>query len=102
MFQLVCFGWLIFRAESFEQLSGLLMTFFGPWQVSELSLRWLWSASVLITPLFLVQLLQGVRADTNATLKLSVVPRVALYTTTAVMLLTLGSFGAQPFIYFQF
>ncbi len=58
--------------------------------------------AVLVLPLLAVQVLQERWGNLNLIPNLSLMPRVAVYTTMAICITALGSFGAQDFIYFQF
>ncbi len=102
MFHLVCVGWLIFRAQSMEQLISLAGSFLHGVEPTVRAAKWGWSIVLLCFPLWLVQLLQGQTADTHAVLKLSLPVRALVYAGLAAMILCLGSFGSREFIYFQF
>lgn len=101
-FHLICLGWLVFRAQSVDQI----LTMFGAlWQwpvISEQAVRWGWQVLLLCSPLMLMQVLQGLSGDTNVVLRLSGPVRALAYATIIVMLLGLGAVGGREFIYFQF
>lgn len=107
-FHLTCLGWLIFRAESFQHLGHLLATLLTPWAWWILrganaihAGEWgLLLACVL--PLLLVQLLQHVKDDLNALLKLPAPVRGLAYLSLFYALVWYGVNDARPFIYFQF
>jgi hypothetical protein len=63
---------------------------------------WLFQMVFLSTPLVLVQVLQEKRRDSLAPIRLSLVPRSALYALVIIMIVTLGNTGSRAFIYFQF
>jgi D-alanyl-lipoteichoic acid acyltransferase DltB (MBOAT superfamily) len=102
MFHLTCFSWLIFRAESFTQLTHLLQCLTTGWAISGSVLQMAWLIGVLCAPLLLVHLLEEASDDQEIIRHLSLFPRTVAYTMAAGGLLMLGSFGGREFIYFQF
>lgn len=102
MFHLVCLGWLFFRAESMGQAGDMLAGMFTnfAWNVDATNL--LAGLAIFCLPLWLVQWLQVKTGNLAAPTELSLVPRVALYATMALMFLALGNTGGGAFIYFQF
>jgi len=101
-FHLVCLGWLIFRSESMEQLSGMLMLFAEPVEFTRQSMMWFWQLCILCLPLWVMQVLQESSGNTNILLRLSFFPRAVAYSVLGLMLLGLGNYGSKSFIYFQF
>jgi alginate O-acetyltransferase complex protein AlgI len=102
MFHITCFGWLLFRADSIDQVLVFCRAIFS---VPVFTLRvwqWSWVLGLVCAPLFFVEALQGYFADTNVTLKLSLPLRTAVCSMVVLMLLAIGSFGGRAFIYFQF
>jgi D-alanyl-lipoteichoic acid acyltransferase DltB (MBOAT superfamily) len=97
-FHLVCFGWLMFRAESIEQLSAIL-TAFTRAPVVDVG-RALRLATAL--PVFVLELAIYVRNDQLAFLRFPWVVRVAVYVGIYWALLTVGRCEGDDFIYFQF
>lgn len=79
-------------------LTNMVMNF--TWDVRAANM--LLALVIFCLPLWLVQGLQVKTGDLEAPLRLSVVPRVALYATMILMFLTLGNTGGGAFIYFQF
>ena len=63
---------------------------------------WLVAFLVLCLPIWLVEHLQERTQDLDAPLKLSILPRTALFATCLLMMLCLGNTGGHAFIYFQF
>jgi D-alanyl-lipoteichoic acid acyltransferase DltB (MBOAT superfamily) len=102
MFQLACVGWLLFRAESMEQvwamLSGLSRTGDVGWP--DLS-PWL-ALVILCAPLGFVEYVQERGGDPLAPMRLSLVPRTALLAVIMGGLWALGNTNSLAFIYFQF
>ena len=102
MFHFVCLGWLMFRAQSFEQFSHMTVQLVSDPTFSAQGVQWAWTLVLFCFPLVMIMALQGVTGDINAPLKLSFPARYVLYTVLLTMMITLGSFGAREFIYFQF
>jgi len=98
----VCFGWLLFRAESLNDALGMLGALASQPGWFPDAGPWLFQLAVLGLPLFLVQLLQERTGDLLAPLRLSLVPRTLLYTLMGTMLLLFANTGSRAFIYFQF
>ena len=101
MFQLTCYGWLIFRAQSLEQIVQLSSSLFRlPWNV-DLALAA--AIATTVAPLVVIQLIQHFAEK----LEFLSFPRVSLELRCAVyaVLVYFSLFrGGQPeaFIYFQF
>ncbi|MBI3866659.1 MAG: MBOAT family protein [Planctomycetia bacterium] len=102
MFHLTCVSWLLFRANSFEQLSRLTGALCSPWYGSEMTAHYLWKLLLLCVPLLCVHLAEELAGDLNLVRRLSLLPRALVYATTIIAILTIGSFGGREFIYFQF
>jgi|APTNR8051073442_1049403.scaffolds.fasta_scaffold00058_66 alginate O-acetyltransferase complex protein AlgI len=102
MFQFVCLGWLLFRAQSMAQVwtmlaglgdwSGLVLADLSPWLM----------LVVLCAPLWFVEYFQERAGSPLAPMKLSLLPRCLLLAVIFLMLWTLGNTGSLSFIYFQF
>lgn len=101
-FQLTCLGWLLFRAESLGQVGNLLVRIFTDFAWNAQATDMLAALILFCLPLWLVQLLQTKTGDLLAPVRLSAVPRAALYATLILMALALGNTGGGAFIYFQF
>ena len=100
MFQLTCYGWLLFRATSFEQIAAMTSALFRPWHVQAAELVPLW---VFAAPLVAIELGVVFRSRLPAVLplRLPLELRVAAYSALAY----LAIFAAAPpqsFIYFRF
>lgn len=101
MFQLTCYGWLLFRAESFAQIrsfTGSLLREFGvvPWD-AVIQVCW------LVAPLLIVQLIQAAsgRRQFLDWPWARVEYRTACYACMLYLTLFHGA-QSQSFIYFQF
>jgi alginate O-acetyltransferase complex protein AlgI len=100
-FQLVCFGWLLFRSESLGQLASHLALLAGPLELG-FAASWLLPFAVLTAPLALVQIAQARSGDLEVPLRWSLPLRAVTYTALFFIFVTLGEDGGQPFVYFQF
>ncbi|MFO0910740.1 MAG: MBOAT family protein [Isosphaeraceae bacterium] len=99
-FQLVCLGWLIFRAESVAQVAGMLRAIVErpaiPAAVNLVPI------TLLILPLLIVQLAQYLTRDLDIVLKTPWYVRSAFYTACFYAFVIAGQFDGGQFIYFQF
>ena len=102
MFHAVCLSWLFFRAQSMTQVGNMLQGACTNLTLGPNTVNWAIGTFILCLPLWMVQFLQVRTGDLDAPLKLSLVPRTALYAVVLAMLLSFGNTGGQPFIYFQF
>lgn len=102
MFHAVCFGWLLFRAESLGDVGGMLAALVRNPGWSADCTAWLFQIVFLSLPLWFVQVLQERTGDSLAQLRLSLVPRTLLYAATAGLLILFANTGSRAFIYFQF
>lgn len=103
-FNLICLGWLIFRAQSMAQflqmLKGLVLNFNF---VSGRGIENYFLVIIFITWLLLiVQIEQYRKNDLMAMFKRSTLLRTAFYIICYILLKTYGVWGAKEFIYFQF
>ena len=103
MFLVTCYGWLIFRAASVDQVvhfTRLLFTDLVPSAstVSSLLVPMLW----VVIPLLTVHVYQAVKGSESAPMQLRPVFRYALYGAIVYIVLLFGDFGGSQFIYFQF
>jgi len=101
MFQFTCYGWMLFRAESFHQIRIMTQALTHPLSGYDphLALRVLAFAS----PLLLVQIFQYVRGKLNF-LDMNWLPaegRAVIYAVSAYFICFLGG-QPKAFIYFQF
>ena len=99
---LVCYGWLLFRARSFERIRAMTWALVADWRISaevEPEVRTLVG---LALPLVLLHAYEWWKDDLLAVPKLPLVPRYAVYGALFYLILLFGSFGGAQFIYFQF
>ena len=101
MFHLTCFGWLLFRAVSTEQIIsmlGALVTLSAPGPTMSGLPALAWGAGLLVA----VQLWQLYKADLLALFRLPLVARGSAYIVLLYSCYFLARGTAQQFIYFQF
>jgi D-alanyl-lipoteichoic acid acyltransferase DltB (MBOAT superfamily) len=101
MFHLTCYGWLLFRAQSFAQIRDMTISLFQPFEAVDpsLALRIL----LISTPLILVQLVQYLSNKLHF-LEFPWIPaeaKVICYSVFTYFVLFRGG-EQQAFIYFQF
>lgn len=101
-FNLMCIGWLLFRAKSMTvfwyMAKSLLFNFHfdtGDFAVA-------WKMAGLLSVLLFVEVLQYLKSDLLIVLKLNPVIRAAFYLVCFYLLLFNGDNGGKAFIYFQF
>jgi alginate O-acetyltransferase complex protein AlgI len=101
MFLLTCYGWLLFRATSLDQVLAMTASLAHPLQGID------WDAmarvTLIILPLLLVQVIQA-RSGELFFMKLPSIPVAVRVIAYAVMLYLTLFLGGQPqsFVYFQF
>ena len=103
MFHLTCYGWLIFRARSLDQIGSMTWRMFAdlnPLAVSRETL--LVPLLLYVTPLVLVHAIEAYADDLLIVPKLPVVVRYSVYAATFYLTILFGNFGGAEFIYFQF
>jgi D-alanyl-lipoteichoic acid acyltransferase DltB (MBOAT superfamily) len=103
MFQVWCFGLLIFRSSSlahFAQLFRTVVTDFAPTASTwgSLTLPFL----QIVAPFLVVHVFQARRGSEMAPMQLPLVVRYGLYGALFWLVLLFGSFQGAQFIYFQF
>jgi D-alanyl-lipoteichoic acid acyltransferase DltB (MBOAT superfamily) len=98
-FQLVCAGWLIFRAKSAGQIVDMAAAM---WRGISLSGSGVRTLAFFATPLLIVQLVQYLRNDLDIVLRWPAVVRGATYACIFYGLVLFGEGFDKPFIYFQF
>jgi D-alanyl-lipoteichoic acid acyltransferase DltB (MBOAT superfamily) len=103
MFHATCYGWLIFRAESVQQIGSftrLVLTDFLPSGNTVPSL--LAPCAAIVLPLLVVHVFQARHGSESAVLGLRWPVRYALYVAVFYLVLVFGDFQGAQFIYFQF
>jgi D-alanyl-lipoteichoic acid acyltransferase DltB (MBOAT superfamily) len=99
-FHMVCFGWLLFRAESMAQVAGMVRAMV---QRPAIPASAFLLPVVLVTlPLLVIQLIQYLSKDLDIILKTPWYVRSVFYTALFYAFILAGEFGGSQFIYFQF
>ncbi len=105
LFQFVCLGWLLFRAESVSQVIDMLTLLATDWSITPLSQTILGMLIVYAGPLLLFDAwleLQPHETEEQALLARHWTWRAAAYSTAMLLLTFLPAPVASEFIYFQF
>jgi D-alanyl-lipoteichoic acid acyltransferase DltB (MBOAT superfamily) len=103
MFHLTCYGWLIFRARSPQQLWGLTDSLFTAFAPASVNVPGILVPLVLYTtPLLLVHAIEAYYDDLLVVPRLSPGVRYSVYAATFYLTMIFGNFGGAEFIYFQF
>jgi D-alanyl-lipoteichoic acid acyltransferase DltB (MBOAT superfamily) len=99
-FHMICFGWLLFRAQSLAQVGGMLRALIDRPAVPAAS--YLLPVSVLVVPLLLYQAVQYFSKDLDVIGRTPWYVRSVFYTACFYAFVLGGEFGGSQFIYFQF
>ena len=102
-FHLVCVGWLIFRADSVDQIGAMLRALFLAFPTDGAIVRhYLLQMAFFLPLLFVVEASQRRTGDAAAPLRWPAAARWALYLVMFYSIMLCGEFGDRQFIYFQF
>jgi D-alanyl-lipoteichoic acid acyltransferase DltB (MBOAT superfamily) len=103
MFHVTCYGWLIFRARSVDQIADFSRALAtrpglspGSWQSLVVPLF------LIVVPLLIVHIHQARHDDELSVMKLPLPVRYALFGAVGYLVLLFGDFEGAQFIYFQF
>jgi D-alanyl-lipoteichoic acid acyltransferase DltB (MBOAT superfamily) len=99
-FHMICLGWLLFRAQSLEQVTGMLRAIIERPAIPASS--YLLPVAVLVLPLLLYQAVQHVSKDLDVIGRTPWYVRSVFYTACFYAFVLGGEFGGAQFIYFQF
>nr|WP_246434544.1 MBOAT family O-acyltransferase [Teredinibacter haidensis] len=103
MFIFTCYGWLIFRCDSFRQLAVMTSRLFSTWGIGwEKIINDVEFVGGYIWPLILIQLLQFITKDMSFYLKFYKSVQHCLIALGIYLLFVYGSIQSPGFIYFQF
>jgi alginate O-acetyltransferase complex protein AlgI len=100
-FHLICFGWLLFRAESFTQVVEMVAAVAGGVHVAA-GAGLAWRVALFSLPVIILQLFQHRTGRLNLVLDLPAPARGAVYAAWLVGITLCGEFQGHEFIYFQF
>ena len=99
-FHMVCLGWLIFRAQSIEQLLGMLEAIWSRPAIP--ASAYLLPVMVTCVPLLIVQFAQYATKDLDIVARTPWYVRSVFYTACFYAFVLGGEFGGSQFLYFQF
>jgi len=103
MFALTCYGWLIFRSESWSQFADLTSRLLAGGGVS-----WAVAANLGIPllvyagPLLVLHLWEAARGDLDAIPRSPLVVRYSVYAALIYSIALFSDFRGSEFLYFQF
>jgi D-alanyl-lipoteichoic acid acyltransferase DltB (MBOAT superfamily) len=99
-FHLICLGWLLFRAESLDQVVGMLDAIWSRPAIPTTAI--LMPLLVCTVPLMVYQLVQYLSRDLDVVARTPWYVRSVFYTVLFYAFILGGEFGGGQFIYFQF
>ena len=103
MFHVTCLGWLIFRAESLDQVARMLLLVAHDFHPSPTTVRAMILPLLLtIAPFLAVHIYQARHDDDTAVLALPWPVQYAIFGMVFYLVLLFGDFEGAQFIYFQF
>jgi D-alanyl-lipoteichoic acid acyltransferase DltB (MBOAT superfamily) len=103
MFHITCYGWLIFRARSAQQLGSMTASLLTEFQPRSLDVHGLLVPLLLFTtPLLVVHAIEAYYDDVLVVPRLRVGVRYSVYAAAFYLIMLFGNFGGAEFIYFQF
>jgi D-alanyl-lipoteichoic acid acyltransferase DltB (MBOAT superfamily) len=102
MFQLICIGWLLFRADSMQQAGGMLATMLTDFRVTRAAVSVLATVAFYAGPMMLFELWIEKRQQITPLLQAPWLGRALAYSYGALMLVFFPPPIAHEFIYFQF
>ncbi len=103
-FQFTCLGFLIFRAQSLDQLIRMFSALIRPWRGVDIPAfkSGFWELVFCIFVVSIIQLIQYLKNDELAVMKFGVIARAIVYVVVFYLILVHGVTGGKEFIYFQF
>lgn len=102
MFQLTCFGWLLFRITNLSNLTEILTNIVTNFEITKGTVNDTKDLIFYTIPLILVQFVQIYKNNLLAVLTLPKPVRFSIYLFVLYSLLMLSSQGGSDFIYFAF
>jgi D-alanyl-lipoteichoic acid acyltransferase DltB (MBOAT superfamily) len=103
-FHVICLGWLLFRAQSLQQIGQMLQGLVSNFHVSSgiESLPGGFKSMQIIWVLLIIQIVQFVKKDNMFIFKKHWLLQGAFYFMIIFLTITFGAGGGKEFIYFQF
>jgi len=102
MFHLTCFGWLLFRADSFSTVTAMVTALVGSYHLTPMAIAALATIAVHCGLLFMLEWLVDGERRLDRFFAAPYVWRGATYACLASMLLLFHARVTSDFIYFQF
>ncbi|MDH4079441.1 MAG: hypothetical protein OEU68_06460 [Nitrospira sp.] len=102
MFHFVCFGWLLFRAESMSQVAAFVGLILTDFRMTPLAMSMLALIAFYTLPLFLLEIWVDSRKDMTFLTREAWPKRAVVYIYFLLMLVFFPAPTAHEFIYFQF
>lgn len=103
MFHVTCYGWLIFRAESFQQISDMTLSITNNFHgISTAALLNIQEIFFYTTLLILIQWQQFKHNDNYILLRQPIWLQSLVYSMLLICIIMFGAFESTEFIYFQF
>ena len=103
MFHVTCLGWLLFRADSLQQINDMLYSICFNMSETSPVIRYMFTKlAFFCLPIICLQILQIRYRSGNQLTGMPAMLRYAVYAAVYYMILCFGEYGSQPFIYFQF
>ncbi len=102
MFHFICGSWLIFRAESLQQISGMLSSLFFNFHITDFALFSVAMILFFSGPLMVFEFWLEKTRDKLIILNVNWMYRAVFYTYLVLMMIVFPPDNPQDFIYFQF
>jgi alginate O-acetyltransferase complex protein AlgI len=102
MFHLTCYGWLIFRTRSADQLRAFTSSLFRDFSPETVDQAALVQLLLYVAPLLVIHSCEAWFDDVLVVRRLPLAVRYSVYAATLYLTLLFGNFGGSDFIYFQF
>lgn len=100
-FHLVCFGWLLFRAQSLEQVGAMLAALARP-VGDTVGSREVVALGLMLALMVLAHVIKMRANDNYVLFRMPVPVRAVVYAGLIFAFLFFGDYGGETFIYFQF
>lgn len=101
-FQFVCFGWLLFRAQSFDQVLNITNNIITNFSITERSIVYARDLIFYTSLLLAIQLIKEAYGDMYVVRRIPALIRGGVYLVILSFIVLAGAPGGQEFIYFQF
>jgi D-alanyl-lipoteichoic acid acyltransferase DltB (MBOAT superfamily) len=106
MFHITCGGMVLFATATLSDAACVFRSIFAGGVLAGVASRLFLNNLLLLVllglPVLILEIIQEVRGDEFAALRLSPVPQVALFASVAILLVTVGNTGGGVFVYMQF